>query len=265
MSRERDDFGEAWMKSLLTLALAATGLLAVGLAEAATLPAYVTAAVADAGRPDADKQRDTNRKPGELLVFAGVKPGTKIVDMIPGGGYFTRIFAKAVGDKGYVYAYVPSELDELIKKRYGSTDVSKLFAAYPNVSVIHAPIAKLVTPESVDIVWTDDNYHDLHDSFFGPADLSVVNKAVYAALKPGGVYVVVDHAAPNGSGLADTETLHRIDEAVVKKEVEAAGFKLVGESAVLRNPSDDRTAKVFDSAIRGKTDQFVLKFRKPAH
>jgi predicted methyltransferase len=253
------------MKSHWILALAATGLLATGSAEAAKLPAYVSAAVADAGRPDADKQRDANRKPGELLVFAGVKPGTKIVDMIPGGGYFTRIFAKAVGDKGYVYAYVPSELDELIKKRYGSTDVSKLFAAYPNVSVIHAPIAKLVTPESVDIVWTSDNYHDLHDSFFGPADLSVVNKAVYAALKPGGVYVIVDHSAPNGSGLADTETLHRIDEAQVKKEVEAAGFKLAAESSILRNQSDDRTSKIFDSAIRGKTDQFVLKFRKPSH
>jgi len=253
------------MKSHWFVALAATGLLAVAPAGAAALPAYVTAAVADPGRPDEDKQRDVNRKPGEVLVFAGVKPGTKIVDMIPGGGYFTRIFAKAVGDKGYVYAYVPSELDPILQKRYGTTDVSKRFAAYPNVSVLHAPIAKLVTPEPVDIVWTSQNYHDLHDSFFGPADLSAVNKAVYASLKPGGIYMVIDHAAPNGSGLADTETLHRIDEAAVKKEVEAAGFTLVGESNILRNPADDRTAKVFDSAIRGKTDQFILKFRKPAH
>jgi predicted methyltransferase len=253
------------MKSHWIVALAATGLLAITPAGAAKLPAYVTAAVADAGRPDEDKQRDANRKPGELLVFAGVKPGTKIVDMIPGGGYFTRIFAKAVGDKGYVYAYVPSELDPLLQKRYGTTDVSKRFSAYPNVSVLHAPIAKLVTPEPVDIVWTSLNYHDMHDSFFGPADLSAVNKAVYDALKPGGIYMVIDHAAPNGSGLADTETLHRIDEAAVKKEVEAAGFKLAAESNILRNPSDDRTTKVFDSAIRGKTDQFVLKFRKPAH
>ncbi len=252
------------MKSILMAAIAAAALLA-GLAQAAKLPAYVTAAVADPGRPDADRQRDENRKPGELLVFAGVKPGTKIVDMIPGGGYFTRIFAKAVGDKGYVYAYQPSELDPFLQKRGLPTDTSKNFAAYPNVSVIHAPIGKLVTPEPVDIVWTSLNYHDLHDSFFGPADLNVVNKAVYDSLKPGGVYIVIDHAAPNGSGLADTDTLHRIDEAAVKKEVEAAGFKLVAESNVLRNPSDDRTTKVFDSAIRGKTDQFVLKFRKPAH
>jgi len=253
------------MKSHWIVALAATGLLAVAPATAAKLPAYVTAAVADTGRPDEDRQRDANRKPGELLVFAGVKPGTKIVDMIPGGGYFTRIFAKAVGDKGYVYAYQPSDLDALRQKRNLPTDISKNFAAYPNVSVIHAPIAKLVTPEKVDIVWTSLNYHDLHDSFFGPADINAVNKAVYDSLKPGGVYIVIDHAAPNGSGLSDTETLHRIDEAAVKKEVEAAGFKLAGESSILRNPSDDRTTKVFDSAIRGKTDQFVLKFRKPAH
>lgn len=251
------------MKSTFVAAIAAAGLLVVAPAFAARIPAYVTAAVADAGRPDADKQRDENRKPAELVTFAGVKPGTRIVDLIPGGGYFTRIFARTVGDKGFVYAYVPSELDPLLQKRYGTTDVSKNFSAYPNVSVLHAPIGKFVTPEPVDIVWTSDNYHDLHDSFFGPADLAVVNKAIFDSLKHGGLYMVVDHAAPNGSGLADTDTLHRIDEATVKKEVEAAGFKLVGESSVLRNPSDDRTTKVFDSAIRGKTDQFVLKFRKP--
>lgn len=249
------------------LAAMAVGLLAItpfGAAEAAkTLPAYVTAAVNDAGRPDADKQRDADRKPGELLVFAGIKPGKTVVDLIPGTGYFTRIFAKAVGDKGFVYAYVPSELDAFIQKRLGTTDVSKMFSAYSNVSVLHAPIAKFVTPEQVDIVWTSDNYHDMHDPFFGPADLGVVNKAVFDSLKKGGLYIIVDHSAPAGSGLADTDTLHRIDEATVKKEVEAAGFQLVAESNILRNPQDNRTTKIFDPAIRGKTDQFVLKFRKP--
>jgi predicted methyltransferase len=246
------------------LALASAGVIVTAAGQAAAKePAYITAAVNDTGRPDADKQRDADRKPGALLAFAGVKPGTKIVDLIPGGGYFTRIFAKAVGDKGYVYAYIPSELDPYILKKYGSTDVSKMFAAYPNVAVVHAPINKFVVPEQVDIVWTSDNYHDLHDPFFAPADLSVINKQIFAALKHGGTFMVVDHAAPDGSGLSDTDTLHRIDEAVVKKEVEAAGFKLVAESSVLRNKGDDRTTKVFDSAIRGKTDQFVLKFRKP--
>jgi len=135
--------------------------------------------------------------------------------------------------------------------------------AYPNVSYIHAPIEKFVTPEKLDIAWTSQNYHDLHDKFFGPPDIATVNKAIYDSLKPGGVFIVLDHAAQAGSGLRDTDTLHRIDEAAVRKEVEAAGFKLVGESNVLRNPEDDHSKKVFDPSIRGKTDQFILKFRKP--
>jgi len=121
----------------------------------------------------------------------------------------------------------------------------------------------LATPEPVDLVWTSQNYHDLHDSFAKPADLAQVNAAIFRALKPGGIYVVLDHAALPGSGLSATETLHRIDPATVRAEVEAAGFVYVGESDVLRNPNDPHTAKVFDPSIRGHTDQFVFKFRKP--
>jgi predicted methyltransferase len=167
-----------------------------------------------------------------------------------------------VGPNGYVYAYMPSDIDEIYKK-HGLTIPPPTDPNYPNVSYIHAPVAKFVAPEKLDIVWTSQNYHDLHDKFFGPADVPAVNKAIYDALKPGGIYVVLDHAAEAGSGLRDTDTLHRIDEAAVKKEVEAAGFKLVAESNVLRNPADPHTAKVFDPAIRGRTDQFILKFRKP--
>jgi predicted methyltransferase len=237
-------------------------------AQAAKLPAYVTAALADPGRTDADRAQDADRKPGEMVVFAGIKPGMKVVDMIPGQGYFTRIFAKTVGDKGYVYAYQPSNLDAFLMKRLNVTEITPEFLqhpylAYSNVSVLHGPIEKLAAPELVDVVWTSRNYHDLHDSFFGPADLAVVNKAVFDSLKHGGVFIVLDHAAEKGSGLRDTETLHRIDEAAVKKEVEAAGFKLVGESNVLRNAADDHKAKVFDASVKGKTDQFILKFRKP--
>ena len=125
------------------------------------------------------------------------------------------------------------------------------------------PANKLTAPESLDLVWTSQNYHDLHDSFAKPADLALVNKAVFNALKRGGLYVVLDHAAEKGSGLRDTETLHRIDEATVKQEVLAAGFRLTGESNVLRNAEDAHTLKVFDPAIRHKTDQFILIFRKP--
>ena len=133
---------------------------------------------------------------------------------------------------------------------------------YPNVAYIHAPIEKFVTPEKLDIAWTSQNYHDLHDKFFGPPDIAKVDKAIYDSLKPGAVFIVLDHAAEHGSGLRDTDTLHRIDEAAVKKEVEAAGFKLVAESMILHNPDDPHTKSVFDPSIRGKTDQFILKFRK---
>jgi predicted methyltransferase len=244
----------------IAVALAIFAGIAVAASEKAS--ANIAAAVADPARPEADRARDANRKPAECLTFAGVKPGDRVADLIPGGGYFTRLFSVAVGPKGYVYAYLPSDLDAHMKK---PSPVLALAADphYSNISVIHAPVAKFVAPEKLDIVWTSQNYHDLHDTFFGPADIPAVNKAIYDALKPGGVYIVLDHAAEPGSGLRDTDTLHRIDEAAVKKEVEAAGFKLVAESNILRNPADPHTAKVFDSAIRGRTDQFILKFRKP--
>jgi predicted methyltransferase len=135
---------------------------------------------------------------------------------------------------------------------------------YHNITVLRQSVEAFAPPEPLDLVWTSMNYHDMHDSFFGPADLAKVNKAIFDALKPGGIYVVMDHAAAPGSGLRDTETLHRIDPAAVKKEVTAAGFVLEAESDVLHNPADKHTAKVFDPAIRGKTDKFLFRFRKPA-
>lgn len=237
-------------------AFAASGVIA-----AQTMPSYVTAAVNDAARPDEDKKLDPERLPGDMLVFAGIKPGMKVMDLIPGRGYFTRLFAKAVGDNGFVYSYQPAEWNALYKGK--PAPIKAVAAGYRNVSVIDAPINSLVAPELLDVVWTSQNYHDLHDSFAKPADLAVINKQIYAALKPGGLYIILDHAAAPGSGLRDTETLHRIDEAVVKQEVLAAGFKLVGESKVLRNPKDPHDKLVFDPSIRRHTDQFILKFMKP--
>jgi len=236
--------------------------LSVGVATAQKIPAYITAAVANPDRPEADTKRDADRKPAESVAFAGIKPGDKVADLIPGRGYFTKIFSKVVGPKGWVYAYYPSNIDAIYTKN-GLTFPVPANPKYPNVSVIHAPAEKFVAPEKLDVVWTSQNYHDMHDKFFGPADLGAVNKAVYDSLKPGGTYVVLDHVAEAGSGLRDTDTLHRIDPAVVKKEVEAAGFVFVGESKVLADPADDHTKKVFDSSIRGKTDQFIFKFKKP--
>jgi predicted methyltransferase len=253
---------DEFMSRIWISACVAAALLAVTPAMAAhKMPAYVTAAVGDSARPAADTTLDVERKPAEMLVIAGIKPGMRVMDVFPGGGYFTRLFAKAVGPTGYVYAYLPSEIDSFSKGK--PAPIFAVAAGYTNVSVIHAPINKLVAPEALDVVWTSQNYHDMHDPFMAPADLSVINKAVFDALKPGGLFIVLDHAAENGSGLRDTNTLHRIDEAVVKKEVEAAGFKLAKESMVLRNPADPRTALVFDKSIRHKTDQFILVFRKP--
>lgn len=221
----------------------------------------IAAAVSNPARPAEDKARDADRKPGDMLAFAGVKAGDQIADLIPGGGYFTRLFSKAAGRDGHVYAVFPTEGDAAMAKRGKALPGPN--ADFPNVSIVHEPLVRFAVPLSLDIVWTSQNYHDLHDPNMGKPDIAAVNRAIFAALKPGGVYIVLDHAAETGSGLRDTDTLHRIDETTVKAEVEAAGFVLDGENDVLRNPADPHTAKVFDPVIRGHTDQFILKFRKP--
>ena len=250
----------------LTATLAAFGAAFTLYAAAPSMAAdaaFITAAVSDASRPDADKAADADRKPADMLAFAGVKPGEKIADLMPGGGYFTRLFSKAVGANGKVYAVVP---DEMLKVRATAGDAIKAIAAdpgYKNVTVVNGSLAAFKAAEPLDLVWTSRNYHDYHNKMFGPLDMAAYNKAVFAALKPGGVYIVLDHAAAAGSGFEATDSLHRVDAEAVKKEVMAAGFKLDGESNVLKSTADDHTSKIFDSGVKGKTDQFVLKFRKP--
>jgi predicted methyltransferase len=220
------------------------------------------AAVADTSRPAADSARDLDRKPAETLAFAHVRPGDKVGDFSAGGGYFTRLFVDVVGPKGHVYATEPMET-----KRHNEKDLAELqsFAqSHTNLTVSGAPaLASLQFPEPLDVFWISQNYHDLKDKFFGPIDTAVFNRAVFAALKPGGEYIVIDHAAAAGASADVTETLHRIDPALVRREVEAAGFKFEAESTILANPADSHTLRVFDPAIRGKTDQFLYRFRKP--
>jgi predicted methyltransferase len=134
---------------------------------------------------------------------------------------------------------------------------------FNNIEVLVQPANALSAPKPLDVVFTSQNYHDYPDKFMGPTDPALLNKAVFAALKPGGTYIIVDHVAEAGSGLRDTDTLHRIDPATVKQQVTKAGFEYVGESGVLRNPNDTHKVKVFDKSIRGHTDQFAYKFRKP--
>jgi predicted methyltransferase len=248
---------------VLAASLIASLSLSATCVQAASIPGNITAAVADSNRPDADKQRDANRKPAETLEFLGVKSGEKIGEIIPGGGYFTRLFSKAVGAKGHVYALVPERPANAPADMPDLAAKVKAIAAdanYTNVSVVVAPLSTLAAPEPVDLVFTSQNYHDLHNF---PVDVVAFNKVIFNSLKPGGLYVVLDHSAEAGSALRDTNKLHRIDADVVKKEVTDAGFEFVGASTLLANSSDARTANVFDPSIRGKTDQFILKFRKP--
>ncbi len=230
--------------------------------RAAALPAYAVAAVAASDRPAADTARDALRHPAELVAFAGIKPGDQVADIMPGTGYFTRIFANAVGPKGAVYAIVPSELAKVAPKIPEAMKALAADPAFPNVKTLVMPAASTAAPVPLDVAWTSNNYHDLY-GFFGAAEAAAFDAAVFKALKPGGVFIVIDHVAPPGSAGADAATLHRIDPETVKAQVLAAGFKLTAESPILANPSDPHTAKVFDPAIRGRTDQFVFKFTKP--
>ena len=251
------------LASVLALALPTMALAGVSNLHSGAIPAVVARAVADPARK-ADAANDARRKIAAVMTFAEVRPGQKVLELIPGSGYFTRVFSAIVGPTGHVYALWPNEY---AKEDAGDVAGSRKLAAdphYANVSVLTQPADQLSSPEPVDVVFTSQNYHDYPDKFMGQVDPAVLNKQVFAALKPGGLWVIIDHVAPAGSGMADTDTLHRIDPAIVKKQVEAAGFVFDGASNALRNPNDPHTIKVFDKSIRGHTDQFMYRFRKPA-
>ncbi len=211
-------------------------------------------------RPAEDTARDAARKPADMVAFAGIKAGSKVADMIPGTGYFTRVFSIAAGPTGHVTAIIPPAAEAAY------ADASKAVHDLPNTGFANVSVVASPTDPSLagtlDVFWTAQNYHDLHNSL-PPEAVIGFNKAVFATLKKGGVYVIVDHSAPDGSGLTATKTLHRIDPATLKAEVLAAGFTFDGESTALRNAADPKTAMVFDPSVRGKTDQFIYRFKKP--
>jgi predicted methyltransferase len=237
--------------------LARKAALALVLCGLAALPAASLAQ----GAPPADALSDPSFKGSEVIAFAGLKSGDKIADVV--AGRFVRVFSKAVGPTGHVYAVVPAEV---VKLHPQALDMLKAVASLPDYANVTVSTPAINTPElptGLDAVFIRQNYHDLHDPFMGPADVPAFNRHVFEALKKGGVYVVLDHADAAGSGLAGTNTRHRIDPETVKAEVLAAGFVLEAESKILANPADDHTKNVFDPSIRGKTDQFLFKFRKP--
>ena len=249
---------------LIFILLWGTGTAMANKAVADAASEAIAAAMAEPTRPPTDTVRDANRKPAETLTFAGVKPGDKIGDYAAGSGYFTRLFAGIAGPKGHVYASVPSALLQYPNIVKGIAEIQSYAVGHPNVSVNFASAIDAARyPEKLDLFWISQNYHDLKDPFMGPVDMTAFNRAVYEALKPGGIYIVLDHVAASGSPDNVTDTLHRIEPSVVRREVESAGFKFVGESHVLANPNDPHTAGPFNASIQGKTDQFILKFRRP--
>ncbi len=250
------------MKLLHTVAICALLISAPSHAgSAARAKKAVAAAISDPARPADDVKRDGARKPAAILEFAQAKPGNKAIDFIMGGGYFSRLLAKTVGPKGKIYAYQPAEFINF-RAQYG-IDQKTVADAYSNITPLNGSLATLAFPESVDLIFTAQNYHDLHLAAFPAGLADTVDAALFKALKPGGVLLVIDHAAVAGSGTRDSNALHRIDPATVRAELEKAGFKFEAESPLLRNTDDPHTLLVFDPAIRGKTDQFVYRFRKP--
>ena len=232
------------------------------LPDPVVVPDYVQAALADPGRA-MHRVADERRRPGELVALSGLKAGDRVLDLIPGDGYWTRIFSHIVGGEGRVYAVWPKNYADMATGNVATLREIAASPAYGNVEVEVQPTPILAAREPLDLVWTSQNYHDYPDEFMGRTDPAQLNRAVFDMLKPGGTYFIIDHAAAAGSGMRDTERLHRIDPATVRRQVEAAGFEYLGSSEVLRNAADDRTLPVFNPSVRGHTDQFVMRFRKP--
>lgn len=221
------------------------------------------AALADPGRKAQRESSDKRRKPGPLVALAGVKPGDKVLDLIPGSGYWTRILSKIVGPQGKVYAVWPQSYARLATGDVATLKGLSADKTYGNIVTEVQPTTSLTAPEPLDVVWTSQNFHDYPDEFMGKGDPSSLARDAFKILKPGGTFMVIDHMAKAGRGLADTESLHRIEPASVRKIVEGVGFRFAGESKVLNNPADPLDVPVFDKSIRGHTSQFAYKFVKP--
>ncbi len=211
-------------------------------------------------RPATDIERDINRKPKEVLKFANITNGQVIVDYIPGGGYFTRIFSNAVGKNGKVYSLTP----QLFIDKFGKGVIPNISSeqGHENNIGLASTRDNLNIPQNIDVFWTSQNYHDVR-LYLGDDTTQKLNQAVFSALKSGGYYIILDHSGKPNLSEEGIKELHRIDVNTVIKEVTAAGFVLDARSDILKNPADDLSLNVFDPKIRGKTDQFILRFKKP--
>jgi predicted methyltransferase len=279
-------------KSLSLMLGSAAGLwfLAANAAQAAdAIPAYVKAAVADPGRPVEDIAHDSARKPAELMAFGQLKPGMVIAEFFPRGGYYTRMLSTIAGPKGKVYSVSPmrtgypnpqamnAEREELIRQHkpappdpYGATVAVQNIAEYSNVvpmlEMLSQYNGQFSVPEQVDEVWSADGQHDIHGKLFGVRTMiPAVNAAVFAALKPGGIYLVSDFSAVPGSGVVSVDGVNRTDPVAVKAELLAAGFVLDGESAMLANPNDDHVKAPGDPSFADGADRYTMRFKKPTN
>jgi predicted methyltransferase len=205
-------------------------------------------------------------KLSELIRFARVETGSTVIDVYPGDGDWTRLFSDVVGPEGRVYSFVPTEIAAVMEDQLGRMQTLSKEPGRENVEAVSADlVAMLEVTQPADVLWLHLFYHDLHTKLIEAkgATATDFNRAVYERLKPGGSYVIVDHAAAAGAGTSDAQSLHRIDPASVRKEVEAAGFVLDAESTMLAKKDDPHSIKVFDPSIKGETDRFAYRFVKP--
>jgi predicted methyltransferase len=244
----------------LSLALAATSLPAV-----AAPPPNIAAAVTAPGRSADNIKLDESRKPAQVLEFLGLKPGMQVLDLFGANAYWAEIMAPAVGPKGHVTVWEPTQF----YRDKAKASFAEFQARHPNVSIVSSPFEAPDLPKGyADLVMLNLNYHDTYwtsEKYGIPKmDPDAFLKAVYAAMKPGAVIGVIDHvASANNDPRATVDKLHRIDPEVIKADFKRAGFVLAGSSDILRNSADDHSLLVFDPNIRGKTDRVMFKFKKP--
>ena len=251
--------------ALVVVALACTNGIAAATSEPDPSVAIDTA-LASPDRPEADRAQDERRKARELLEFAGIEPGMKVLDAFAAGGYYTELLSRIVGEGGSVIAY-----NNAAYARFAAKGIEARYAGnrLPNVQQLTVEVDQLeLPPGSLDAVFFVMSYHDLYwrpmDRSWPPTDPAQMLRKLHAALKVGGVVIVQDHVAvPGGDTAAVVDRLHRIDPEVVRRDFKAAGFALEAESPMLARPDDDHAKQVFDPDIRGRTDQFVFRFRRP--
>ena len=219
----------------------------------------ISQAVADPARPASYRAADEFRKPAETLAFSGVRPGMVVGEFYPAGGYFTRMLSDVVGAQGHIYAVENARWNDSVRDDRAMLAEGK----GKNVTLDVQPFGSVKFPKPLDIAWVTQNYHDLKIQQYGNVDTVAFDRAVYAALKPGGIFFVLDHQGWPGMTPTDIAKVHRVDKAQVIQEVTSAGFQLAGEAKFLNRPSDDHHLPIFDKKVRGHTDQFALKFVKP--